>query len=445
MDILLLIVDSLRAASVEGLGRPGETAHTPFLASLQTRMATFTRAYATECWTLPTHASMFTGLLPSEHGAHFQSMAYRGTAPTIAERLAAAGYATELATRNPILDGSLPGITRGFQIRTPILSARASGLNPLSIMLACSKPRFRRQIATSGFFHAGQRASRKFVTYFARTTVPADRELLAYLLERMQQHRRVGQPFFLCANLLDVHAPYPPVEQSIFRPWHSFRDWEENCTMPFVLPSLGSHAYLRPGFRLRARSRELLLGRYHDAIALADEKLETFFSTLAIRGLLDDLLLVITSDHGEAFGEHGLYLHDASVYDTHLHVPLYVHHPRQHPELIDDVVSARDIFGLLRRVGEDGTTAKTILDPAYRAAHLVARAEHFYYPGAPWAAPEFRQDLRATIVGTQKLVERDKATVLYDLDRDPCEAHPLPLPVGDSPVRGAPKASRQSI
>ena len=50
----------------------------------------------------------------------------------------------------------------------------------------------------------------------------------------------------------------------------------------------------------------------------------------------DDKLLIVTSDHGEAFGEHGLYLHDASVYDTHLHVPLWVRHPERPPEVVNE-------------------------------------------------------------------------------------------------------------
>jgi arylsulfatase A-like enzyme len=70
MNVLLLVVDSLRLRSLFGDGG----ARTPFLARLGEEAVYFRRGYATECWTLPSHASMFTGLLPSEHGAHFQTM-----------------------------------------------------------------------------------------------------------------------------------------------------------------------------------------------------------------------------------------------------------------------------------------------------------------------------------------------------------------------------------
>jgi arylsulfatase A-like enzyme len=98
MNVLLLVVDSLRAASLKSTTE--EHPKTPFLRDLARRTITFRRAYAAECWTLPAHCSMFTGLLPSEHGAHFQTMGYFKSAPTVAEVLQQAGYHTELVSRN---------------------------------------------------------------------------------------------------------------------------------------------------------------------------------------------------------------------------------------------------------------------------------------------------------------------------------------------------------
>jgi hypothetical protein len=113
MNVVLLVVDSLRGCSLAG--RNAEGPPTPFLDRLGRETTVFRRAFATECWTLPSHCSMFTGLLPSEHGAHFGSMAYAGTAPTLAQLLAGAGWRTEIVTRNFVFDGTIPGVTRGFQ------------------------------------------------------------------------------------------------------------------------------------------------------------------------------------------------------------------------------------------------------------------------------------------------------------------------------------------
>src|SRR5437899_12311476 len=112
MNIVLVVVDSFRASALRAAA-PGAP-RTPFFERLGRETLHFRRAHASECWTLPTHMSMFTGLLPSEHGAHFQTMAYRQPAPTIAELLRDAGYHTEILTRNTLFDGTVPGATRGF-------------------------------------------------------------------------------------------------------------------------------------------------------------------------------------------------------------------------------------------------------------------------------------------------------------------------------------------
>jgi arylsulfatase A-like enzyme len=418
MNVVLIVVDSLRAASLEAFG--GRGPGTPFLSCLHERTVCFRRAYATECWTLPTHCSMFTGLLPSQHGAHFHTMAYRGAAPTIAEILSRAGFHTELITRNFVFDGTIPGITRGFVKSTRIVSPRKR-LDPFSLFLAAAKPRFRRHVRSTGFFHPLQRDSRRFLTDFARALLPADRLALDHLLERMQDHRRSNRRYFLFANLYDVHAPYPPSADSVLRPFVSLHNILENVRFPGVMARLGAHRYLKPGFRISARGRRMLLERYHRAIELMDEKLATFWREASRSGLLDDTLLILTSDHGEAFGEHGLYLHDASVYDTHLHVPLWVHHPRLAPAVLDDVVSTRDLFGLIRSTGLDEGYAGTILDRDRRARRPIAVAQHFHYPYDESFEPRYRRDLAAAILRSQKVIRCGDELAAYDLEIDPGE------------------------
>lgn len=247
MNILLLVVDSLRARSLSSFGGGG--AQTPFLDHLGTCTHHFRRAYATECWTLPTHCSMFTGLLPSQHGAHFHRMGYHAEAPLIAELLSEAGYHTEIATRNFIFDGTLPGITRGFQKNTRIFSQRGSS-NPFALFLAVAKPRFRRHIEQTGFFHPLQRESRRFLTTFARSMMPADGKTLQYLFEEMTRYQRERKPYFFFCNLYDVHAPYPPTPDSVLRPLSSWDYLMEDLLLPWAMSRLGKHNYLRPGFRL---------------------------------------------------------------------------------------------------------------------------------------------------------------------------------------------------
>lgn len=421
LNVIFLVVDSLRQASLD-TGSP-QRPHTPFLDELSTAVTTFRRAYAAECWTLPAHCSMFTGLLPSQHHAHFQTMGYDKPAPTIAEILRDAGLHTELVTRNFIFDGTVPGITRGFAFNTRLLS-ELGRFHPFALMLALSKPRNRRLIRSTGFFHPLHREGRDFLTTYARAMLPADTLSLNYLLDRATALRQHGQPFFVFCNLYDVHWPYPPTRESVLRSWSSPRGALENLESPFVLPSIGSHGYLRAGFHLSERRQRILRARYHRAIELMDEKLAHFFVAARTHGLLDDTLLIITSDHGEAFGEHGLYLHDASAYNVHLHVPLWIHHPGRSPEAVDDVVTTRDLFGLVRAVGLGEGLAGTILDAGYRASHPVAIAEHFYYPHVRDMLPKYRQNIVAAIGRTQKVIVRHEGAEQYELNDDPGEASP---------------------
>ncbi len=426
MNCCLIVVDSLRADAVR---RAAQNPDSVFR-SLAQKTQCFQEAFATECWTLPAHMSMFTGLLPSSHGAHFQTMGYGGSAPTIAEILRSERFHTEVITRNSVFDGTLPGVTRGFQHNTLAL-AEVSGLNLMSAILAVSKPRFRRQINTSGFFHPLQRESREFLRTFARATVPADRLALREVLSRVRGLRRKRTPFFLFANLYDVHAPYPPTERSIFRPISSMVGVSEAFRMPVVLPKLGGHAYLRADFRISARSKELLAGRYQSAVELMDRKLSEFFSEFAECGAVDDTVLIVTSDHGEAFGEHDLYLHDSSVWQTHLHVPLYIHHPKMTPQVIDDVVSTRDLFEVIRASALGLSLDGTILSAEYRQQHPVAIAEHFFSPGAVHAQSMHRQNLAAAICGSSKVIVRGGEAAHFDLASDPSEDSPVLAPLGE--------------
>jgi hypothetical protein len=421
MNILLLVVDSLRAGAlrVRTDGRP----RTPFLDQLDAASLNFRRAYATECWTLPTHASIFTGLLPSQHGAHFQTMGYAASAPTIAELLGTAGYHTEIATRNFVFDGTIPGITRGFQHNTRLLS-QSSRVNAFALLLALAKPRFRRHIRETGFFHPFQKDNRRFLADFARSLIPADDRVLGYALERMHALRTAGRPYFLFCNLYDVHAPYPPSMRSILRSFRTLGGWIENPMFPKVMAALGAHTYLRPGFTLSVHGQRMLRDRYHRAIELMDAKLAAFYHTARAARLFDDTLVILTSDHGEAFGEHDLYLHDASVWNTHLHVPLWVNDPRRAPEVIDDVVSTRDLFGLMQAAPRETTSTDTLLDAGWRARRPIALAEHFYYPDLSDADPRYRHNQAAAIGGTSKIILRDGRVDRYDLTRDAAELAP---------------------
>jgi len=430
MNIVLLVLDSLRAKSLDDSieDRPS----TPFMDRLRERAIFFRRAYATECWTLPSHASMFTGLLPSEHGAHFQSMAYRNSNPTVAQILREQGMHTEVISRNPIFDGSVPGITRGFGFNSRIY-ADVSPWDPAALLLVFTKPRLRQQIRDTGFFSPQQQVDTlQFLHQFATSMFPADAQALECVLSRMQECRHRGKNYFVFSNLFDVHAPYCPSNTTFFEPIREWKGFTNAVTELSALAKLSRHEYLKEGFRISGRAQAQLLHRYHTAIQLIDRKLEQFYNTALDQGLLDDTMLIICGDHGEAFGEHDLYFHDASVYDTNLHVPLWVHHPRHSSAEVDDVVSLRSLFDLINHVGTDRGTNDTILSSSYRERHQVALAEHFYYPKVPNIKPCYRRNQAAAITRMEKVIlQGSNDTLLFDLAADRFEECPQETTVPD--------------
>lgn len=426
MNVLFIVVDSLRYDSLWLSGHPSPT--TPFLERLDQKAISFRRAYAAECWTLPSHVSFFTGLLPSEHGAHFQSMAYHGKAKTLAEIAAAEGYATELLTRNSILDGSIPGVAKGFQRNTQVLGKIPGGLTPLLLVLALAKPRVRRLIRESGFFGLAQKERASFLMTLARMGIPADAQLLNRTLERLSENKRQRRRHFTFVNLYDVHAPYSPSLTSPLRSIATPSGLLENIALPWVLPKVSSHSYLKPGFRISKWSRRMLLARYHRAIELADQKLQAFFEAADAEHLLDDTLVIVTSDHGEGFGEHGLYLHDASLYETHLHVPLWVLVPGAASQVIDHVVSTRDLFSLVISAVTGGVDrGGTLLDPAHRAQRPAAYAEHFHYSESMAVCPQYRLNQAAVVSNNWKVIARGHRLEAYALHSDRDEKCPIHL------------------
>jgi hypothetical protein len=169
MNVVLIVVDSLRA--------PGATPDDPVarrFADLDRSMLSFDRAYSTECWTLPSHVSMFTGLLPSEHRAHFRTMRYDGERPPIACAFEAAGHHTEIITRNCVLDGTIPGVDAGFARRTKPARSLGGPNSVAMIGLTLVKPRVRRLLSQSGFFHRLQKDNVDFVMTLAQSGIPAD-------------------------------------------------------------------------------------------------------------------------------------------------------------------------------------------------------------------------------------------------------------------------------
>jgi len=289
-NVLLIILDTVRAHNLSLYGYVRKT--TPQLERLAARGTVFDQAYAPSSWTLPSHGSFFTGRPPHQQsGNSFTPL--DDALPTLAEVLRDHGYYTLAIVANS--DNAYPhtGLDRGF------LRYDAGTAAPWEILQA------------SRLGGLWRWTLRRFGVYLP-TRKDADvvnERFLANL------DRRGGRPIFAFLNYYDAHYPF----DRPLPPTALIADWQESS-----VPIVGKMDL----------SVTRWVDEYDREIAFVDDRLGALFSSLDHRGVLDDTIVIVTSDHGEEFTEHGMMGHGFNVYNTTLLVPLLISYPGVVPESV---------------------------------------------------------------------------------------------------------------
>jgi arylsulfatase A-like enzyme len=329
-NVLMIILDTVRASRMGLYGYPRETS--PNLNALAQRAITFDWAVATSPTSLPSHASMLTGRYPDEMDAGWLTP-LSDRYPTLPEQLQIRGYATAAFSGNLFYLTRETGLDRGF------------------LHFADHPRTLRRLITTSSLGQAivrvqmivrlGRTAAQQ-VMQVRRISQPktandVDNEFWDWIDRRDGDH-----PYFAVLNYLDAHAPYEPPQElrsAFVRPCIRGLQTQEQCV-------------------LQVRS-----DRYDATIANVDRHVGRMLDSLQARGTLDNTIVIVTSDHGELLGEHGLFGHGNSLYFEVLHVPLLIAIPGGPAGRVTRPVSLRDL-------------PSTILD--------LVGAEPSGFPGTPW-------------------------------------------------------------
>jgi arylsulfatase A-like enzyme len=292
-NVLLIIWDTVRAQNLSVYGY--DRATTPGVEAWGGEGAVFEQAVAPAPWTLPSHATMFTGRYPDELGANWYAPLER-TPPTLAEVLARRGYATAGFAANSHYTSYDSGLERGFghyeAFRVSFgQTMRSSWLGQLLVVeriLLRDPPRAVLAALWPPQLQVGPKMN------FDRK--PAAEVTSSFL---RWERERGTRPFFAFLNYFDAHlpvAPHPP-----------FTD------------------------RLRGSGARADLLLYDGALAMMDAEVTRILDALRQEGTLDNTIVVLTSDHGEMYGEHGLYGHANNMYREVLHVPLAMRYPRRVP------------------------------------------------------------------------------------------------------------------
>jgi arylsulfatase A-like enzyme len=362
-NVLLVTLDTTRADRLSCYGHDRETS--PNLDRLAAAGVRFTDFVNVSSWTLPTHASLMTGLHPRTHGAHYDALggeslgaaveaehaqhfrvsALPDEAVTLAEVLSDAGYATGGVGAGPWLKPVF-GLGQGFELYD-------ADVDQLS----------------------GRPAS----------------EVNAIALPFLREHAE--EPFFLFLNYFDPHDPYEPPP--------------------------GTAASSAP------------IDRYDAEIAVMDAALGEVLDELARLGVYDDTWIVIVTDHGEAFGEHGRNGHGHSLFEEEIRGALVIKAPADATRRFDPDERCQQVHLMPTLLDALGLSSTAPLDAEpLGSVRRPAVAELYENPKDRHYGVESRQrHLQAVYHGTHKLIlstrADDPAAGLFDLAADPGEREDL--------------------
>ena len=373
--LILISIDCLRADHVSAYGYEWPT--TPNIDALAEKAVLFENVATVSTWTLPTHMSLLTGLMPTEHGLT-RTRKRSPSVPYLPEILAREGYET-LGVISGLYLSPTFGYEQGFHVYRSLIDEPAEVLVSAARELFLSEPR---------------------------------------------------RPRFLFLHFFDAHWPYLPKDGYLERV--GGRPAEISTPLRKVIDA----APPKGPEEVTALKR-----LYDAEIAYIDDQLGAFFEELKRAGVYDEALIVVTADHGEAFYEHQLWQHSEVIYNEVTRVPLVVKLPgAAAPRRVPELVSQLNVFPtFLEELGIESPYASPgLLRLAEGEAEFPARAltEITWEPTAERGAfmriavSEPREKYVATLSGTmgdEAFVSKLTSEELYDLAHDPGETENLML------------------
>lgn len=330
--IIVVVIDTLRADHVGAYGYQRPT--TRNIDDFGAGAVRFDRAQATATWTVPSMVSLFTGVYPWRHDIQTSELTGKRSVKeqptlsegfvTLAEALGEAGYLTMGVTANGHIAPQF-GMAQGFE-----------------------------HYKVFDFVNRG----------------PVDKQLARWVKHLRRAYRR-GKPYFLYVHYFDPHHPYMPVHPYVdrWRPDVKLADVEAIIKTDFM-KLIGKDHFLK-----NPSDMKLLVDLYDSEIAAVDASIKRLLNTLPG---IDNAVVVITSDHGEAFGEQRAMLHGGDLFDETLRVPLFIRFPdgKQAGRVVPQTVSLIDLYPTL------GNIAGAALPPYLEGVDLMP-----YLDGEP---PETR-------------------------------------------------------
>jgi arylsulfatase A-like enzyme len=462
-NIIFIVMDTAGAKHMSLYGYHRQT--TPYLERLAKESMVYTRCYASSCWTIPSHASMFTGLYPSQHGAYENRFILDPNIHHLVPSLKMLGYRTLGISTNQLvgLDSTL---CPGFDY----FADWGSGFwglfkNELVAEVSCSSDGLAGRIAAAASFHKKFKITFNFLTESGQW-----REVLTKLSRGIKYRivnaldKSIGlrpltnssrysekiiklshklldshlseydQPFFLFINFIEPHEFYCAPQK--------YRQFSKRRDRQLIRIS---DLYGEENRELLDKLSSVYCDLHDDEIYYLDSLLERLLQRFSHSPLADNTLIMVTSDHGEHLGEKGHYGHMLSLYNELIWVPLIIKFPRDISKrgTCRDLVSLNDLYAtLLDLAGSPlphpesslsllGSAKREfalaqIVYPEMWEQQLTAKQKH-----SPFSPPT----MAVMTEGGLKLIENRTGNLeIYNLSKDADEAHDLQPTLSPEPL-----------
>lgn len=404
-NIVFITLDTVRADHLSSYGYSRPT--TPNIDRFARTGVLFENAIAPSSWTLASHASMFTGLLPQQHGADW-AVPLAQSPWTLAEILRSQGYQTASFVANELYLQKGWGVAQGFERYVDERSTLSHNLSETLVGTAIVQPLYR------SFSH---------YDYF-------DRENAGQLNQRVFRwlRRNPQRPYFLFVNYFDAHNPYFPPAPYNRRFGQLTSDVAGRLFMSTRTEDDSVH--------FSPVDRESLMAGYDNSLAYLDSQVENFLAFLRQSPQWGNTVVIITSDHGEQFGGHGSYEHGRNLYRGVLRVPLIISGPGIPQGVrIGQLAATRRLFSTVLDLAGHGSTlfSRTSLarfwDTNFTPAPADSAVVSQLVPFNDFSAQ--RGAVSLTTPEWHYILHRDGRQELYSLATDPKEHENLAAAPGE--------------
>ncbi|MBC7250197.1 MAG: sulfatase [Anaerolineae bacterium] len=311
--IVLIVLDCVRAQNLSCYGYKRPT--TPNIDRVAEEGVCYRQAATVGTWTVPTHATLFTGTYPATHGAVNGHAYLDNHVITLTEVLKRMGYVTVGVSNNGWVSRAT-GIARGFD---------------------AFEEKYRMPRGLRRRLFSGYRRMRSALSPGEKESARRTRRSVLRWLKHMAAEDR---PYFLFIHLNDAHSPYAPP------PPFARRFLGDTSLRLARKVNQDNTAWLAGAAEMDEQDWALLTALYDGELAYLDHQVASFLSAMRELNLLDRTLLIITADHGENLGEHGLIGHGYCLYDTIVRIPLLIRYPPLFSggQVVDTPVSLVDLF-----------------------------------------------------------------------------------------------------